>query len=189
MATAQAAVRFEFDSQRFKELVVYIADLCRDDPTFGVVKLNKILYFSDFAAYRILGRPISGATYFKLAEGPAPRQFLQAGKELMATGRIDITQRPYFNGVEKRVTIVGEPANPEEFSVREREIVESVARFFEGKTAREVSDFSQLEPGWIAANDREDIPYETAWLSSDPPDQLDEAVALAMAAEYDASLS
>ena len=188
MATAQPNVRVEFEPQRFNELVVYIADLCRDDPTFGVIKLNKILYFSDFAAYRILGKPITGATYFRLAEGPAPRQFLQAGKELAASGRIEIVQRPYFNGVEKRVTVIGAPANPEEFSVREREIVQSVARFFEGKTAREVSDFSRLEPGWIAADDHEDIPYETAWLSSDPPDQLDEAVARAMAAEYDASL-
>lgn len=168
--------------------MVYIADLCRDDPTFGVVKLNKILYFSDFAAYRMLGQPITGATYFKLDEGPAPRQLLQAGKELLASGRIEIVQRAYFNGVEKRMIVVGEPANPEEFSAREREIVQSVASFFEGKTAREVSDFSHLEPGWIVADDREDIPYETAWLSSDPPDQLDEAVARGMAADYDASL-
>ncbi len=185
MATARASVRFEFQPERFKELILYIAHHCREDPTFGAIKLNKILYFSDFAAYRMLGQPITGATYFKLIEGPAPRQMLQARDDLIREGRIDIERRPYFNGVQSRVVVTGSGPNAEEFTAAERQIIDSVSTFFWGKTAREVSDFSHLQPGCILAKDREDIPYETAWLGSDPISQWDEEIGRQMAEQYD----
>ena len=184
MATSSPTSQMVFDMERFKELMVFVADTCIGDPTFGAVKLNKILYFADFMAYRVLGKSMTGATYFKLPEGPAPRQLLKARDELIAERRVEIEQQPYFNGVQKRVVIIGAGPNTEEFSPAEQDIVGSVAQFFEGKTAREVSDFSHLQPGWILANDREDIPYETAWLSSDPIDQLDEEVARQMVDRY-----
>ena len=64
---------FEFEPDKFRELIVYICKKSEGDPTFGAVKLNKILYYADFAAYRILGKPITGAQYQKLREGPAPQ--------------------------------------------------------------------------------------------------------------------
>lgn len=183
MSTAQRVV-FEFDKNRFKELIVLISELCANDPTYGSVKLNKILYFSDFMAYRVLGEPITGARYFKLPEGPAPRQMLAARQELQREGRLEIKQRPYFNGVQKRPVIVGEGPKAKAFEEREIAIVKSLVEYFWGKSAREVSDFSHLQPGWILAEDRADIPYETAWLSADPVDQTDEAIARRMAENY-----
>ena len=55
-----------FNEQKFKELVIYIAGRCESDPYFGAVKLNKLLFFSDFFAYAKLGNPITGAEYMKL---------------------------------------------------------------------------------------------------------------------------
>ena len=69
---------FQFDQDRFVELMAFIARGSIADPTFGAVKLNKILYYADFSAYRMFGQPLTGATYFKLQEGPAPREMLQA---------------------------------------------------------------------------------------------------------------
>ena len=180
MSTAQHIV-FEFDKTRFKELIVLISELCADDPTYGSVKLNKILYFADFMAYRELGQPITGATYFKLQEGPAPRQLLSARRELLEDGRIKLELRPYFNGVQKRPVVAGDGPRVGMFADQEIAFVQSLVEFFWGKAEREVSDFSSLQPGWILADDRADIPYETAWLSSDPVDQTDEAIAQQMA--------
>ena len=177
--------QFEFDPDKFKELIVYIAERCVEDPTFGAVKLNKILYYSDFDAYRLLGEPISGATYRKLSEGPAPKELLPAREELIAQGRVTLKEKPYFNRTQKRLGLVnGEVANPEMFSVEERNVVDEVIRFFWGKPAREVSDFSHREPGWLATRQREPIPYETAWLSPEPLDQETEEYALQVAEEY-----
>ncbi len=183
MSTTQR-VAFELDEPRFKELIVLISELCADDPTYGSVKLNKILYFADFMAYRELGKPITGATYFKLAEGPAPRRLLAARRALVEEGRLAIEHRPYFQGVQKRPTVVGPGSQRELFSDDELHIVTAIVEYFRGKSARDVSDISHREPGWILAEEREDIPYETAWLSQDPVDQTDEAIARQMADSY-----
>lgn len=183
MSIAQR-VSFEFDETRFKELIMLISEMCADDPTYGSIKLNKILYFADFMAYRELGKPITGATYFKLQEGPAPREFLAARRALVREGRLEIDHRPYFQGVQKRPVVVGAGPQRTLFAESELRIVASIVSYFHGKSARDVSDISHREPGWILAEDREDIPYETAWLSQDPIDQTDEALARQMADNY-----
>ncbi len=182
--TTAPFMSFSFDNAQFKELIVLISELCATDPTYGSVKLNKILYFADFMAYRELGKPISGATYHKLPEGPAPRQLLAARRELVSEGRITIEHRPYFQGVQKRPVVTGSGSDRALFSDDELSIVTSVVEYFRGKSARDVSDISHREPGWILAEDRADIPYETAWLSQDPVDQTDEALARQMADNY-----
>ena len=177
--------QFDFDAEKFKELIVYVAERCADDPSFGAVKLNKILYYADFDAYRLLNQPISGATYRKLSEGPAPKELVKSRDELIEQGRIELEERPYFNRTQKRIVLtLGEAANPEMFSVDERQVVDQVIQFFWGKSAREVSDYSHREPGWLAAGEREPIPYETAGLSPEPIDQETEEYALRLAQEY-----
>ena len=158
--------------------MAFIARGSIDDPTFGAVKLNKILYFADFSAYRMFGQPLTGATYFKLQEGPAPREMLRARRTLLETGGAHIEERPYFTGVQHRLVIDADHlGSGESLREAERTLVKMIIDFFRGKTAREVSDYSHREPGWELADDRETIPYETAWLSSEPPDRETEELA------------
>ncbi|MDE2837925.1 MAG: Panacea domain-containing protein [Chloroflexota bacterium] len=171
-AYVEAAERFDFDREKFRELVVYVSRQCEDDPTFGAVKLNKILYYADFAAFRSLHRPITGASYQKLREGPAPREFLEIRRELIDSGDVSVEYREYFTGRQHRLVVDrARQADLRWFSEDELDLVDTIIGFFRGKTAREVSDFSHREPGWMLANDGEAIPYETAWLSADPIDQ------------------
>ena len=184
MTKQQALKQFELDWAKFKELIVYVAAKSRDDPTFGAIKLNKVLYYADFTAYRRLGRPITGAAYFKLQEGPAPRQLLSARDELISEGRLRIEQRTLFSYVQKR-PVLSEGCEPDSEFLRpeERALVDEIVDFFWGKTAREVSDYSHREPGWILAEDRADIPYESAWLSAEPIDQETEEAAARIGSE------
>lgn len=176
--------QFEFDSEKLKELIVYVAAKAQDDLAFGAIKLNKILYYADFAAYRQLGAPITGAAYFKLREGPAPRQLLTARNELIDEGRLQVEERRYFTYLQKRLApSPGCAPDPEFLRPEEQELVDEVIKFFWGKSAREVSDYSHREPGWILAEDRADIPYESAWLSSDPIDQETEEAAQKIGAD------
>ena len=48
---------FELNREKFEELIVYIAERCADDPTYDTFKLNTMLYYADFAAYRMFGEP------------------------------------------------------------------------------------------------------------------------------------
>ena len=173
---------FKLDSEKFRELIVYIVRRSTPDPTFGAIKLNKVLYYADFAAYRQFDKPITGATYRKFIEGPAPVELPDVRRELIDSGDASLEEWPYFTGMQYRL-VIAEGRNPdlELFRPGELELVDSVIDFFEGKTAREVSDFSHREPGWVIAEDREVIPYETAWLSSEPISQEMEEMGLKFA--------
>src|SRR6266540_3889807 len=83
----------QYDAEKLKELILYVADRSRDDLNFGAVKLNKILYYADFYAYRRLGHPITGAEYQKL----------QVRRELLRDELIAIEHRQVFNHVQERV--------------------------------------------------------------------------------------
>ena len=60
-----------YEHNKLKELILYVAGRLAGDRFGGATKLNKVLYFSDFAHVRMHGRPITGAEYQKLENGPA----------------------------------------------------------------------------------------------------------------------
>lgn len=164
----------EFDQRKFAELVIYIARKSEDDPRFGAVKLNKILYYADFNAYRRLGRSITGAEYRKLNEGPAPREMLSVREAMLDAQSIKIELRRYFNGVQQRVIALKDP-DISLFLAEEIEIVDETIFALWDMSARQVSDLSHTEIGWKVARPGETIPYQTAWLSSDPiPQEAEE---------------
>lgn len=188
MVRRKELTRFEFKPAKLRELIVYIAQRCADDPTFGSVKLNKILYYADIAAYRQFREPITGATYRKLSEGPAPKEVLGARSTLIDSGRLKLEERVYFGHVQKRpVATRNAGVDRSLFSTGELTIVNEVIEFFWGKSAREVSDYSHREPGWILAEDYEEIPYQAAHLNAEPIDQATQLRALEIARELEAS--
>ncbi len=172
-----------FDGAKFRELALYISEKSAEDPRFGSVKLNKILYFSDFEAYRRLGQSITGATYRKLSEGPAPREMLPQRDVMLDSGDIAMEHRPYFAGIQQRV-VPKRGARTDLFSAAELAVVNETIEALRHMTAREASDFSHRELGWLAADPGEDIPYDTAWLSSEPVSQEVEEYAIKVAENY-----
>ncbi len=160
-------ISFAFDAEKFRELVLYIACESESDPKFGSVKLNKILYYSDFEAYRRLGQPITGAAYRKLSEGPAPREMPDQLRVMLDVGDATIERRPYFSGDQRRVTPL-RAAKAAAFEPSELAIVNETIDGMQHMTDREASQFSQQELGWLAADHGETIPYESAWISSAP---------------------
>jgi hypothetical protein len=155
------------NQEKFGELVLYIAQESADDPYFGATKLDKILYYSDFNAYRRLGHAITGADYYRHGECPIPTIFPVIRDALVENGDVTIEERPYFNGTQKRVVPLRGP-NLSSFSSDEISIVDEVIEELWTKNARDVSDLSHLEFGWLTTLDRELIPYRTAWIGADP---------------------
>jgi len=73
--------------------VLYLARQSSEDPGFGAVKLNKLLFFADFEAFRLLGSSITGATYEKEEYGPVAREFLPMQDELLRWDYAKIERR------------------------------------------------------------------------------------------------
>jgi len=160
-------MEFEYQDDKFRELMLYIAQEMADDPAFGATVLNKVLFFADFFAYRFLGQPITGAVYQKLDYGPAPRRLLRELEQLTHEGRAVIHERKRGAGIQKRLVALDKP-NLDLFSGTEIALVNEVINGLRGRGAVAVSTFShRASVGWLAAEMHEDIPYGTVFLS--PP--------------------
>lgn len=156
----------EFNSEKFRALMLYIADQSRDDPWFGVVKLNKILYYSDFLSFARHMKPITGASYLKMKAGPVPEELLSERRTVIDAGLAKIETRSVFRFTQQRLVPNATPVElGSQFDDHEIEIVDEVLSFMKSLTAKESSDMAHAEAGWILAHDREVIPYETAWLA------------------------
>jgi len=149
------------DEDKFAELLLYVGKRTADDPTVGAVKLNKLLYFAEFAAVRLFGHPITGVEYQRLDNGPAPRRLLPIRQRLVENGSAELRTSPVFGFAQQRLIPLREP-DLTAFSREELQIVDEVVDTLRGKTAVEVSAISHQEAGWRMVGDREVIPYEFA---------------------------
>ena len=153
---------------KLRELVLYIAERCQEHPKFGAVKLNKILFFADFIAYARRGNSITGETYFKLRNGPAPKQLLRVVAELKASGDVREERRVYAIGIQRRLVALRKPKLAL-FDGFEISLVNEVIEALKDKDAEEVSGLSHHFIGYKLVQDREEIPYESVF-ARDPHD-------------------
>ena len=161
----------EFDIEKFRELMLYIADQSRDDPWFGVGKLNTILYFCDFQYYARFYKSITGATYTKMLGPPVPKQLMHERQALIDEGSATIEINEMFTGhTQQRLK---PNRRGLELGIRftddEKKVIDRVLSFLKPMTAKEASDKSNEELGWTLARPEETIPYETAWLAPHKP--------------------
>lgn len=163
--------KFDFKSRRFKELVLYFSQRGRDEAlVIGSTKLNKLLFFVDFEAYARLGRPITGATYQRLEHGPAPRELLYIRDELLRDGEVRWKEKQQ-NEWDDVLVPVGS-ADLSTFTNDEREIVDRIFDEMRPLNATAASDLShQRSAGWRVLKNGETIPYETAFISTEPAPQ------------------
>lgn len=155
---------WNYDAEKFRELIVLIADRCADDSSFGDTYLNKVLFFSDALAVQNRGEPITGARYQKLPMGPAARALLPARRQLVEDGAVTVDKvgdRTVTRALRKPAPI---------FSEDEIELVEEVIKVFHGMWAAHISDVShQAAPGWNLVEMHDDIPLESQMISTHPP--------------------
>lgn len=162
----------ERGAQRFRELIVYISNKCERDQYFGAIKLNKILYYSDFRAYERFGVSLTGRPYFRLKFGPAPRPLVIIQGELIEEGAIRLEQAPGPGGFEQKRTIALRAPVLEHFTGDELALVDQVIADLWNQTAAEVSDASH-DIRWRVLEDRDGLPYEFAFLSNEFVTELD----------------
>ncbi len=178
----------EFNGEKFRALMLYAAHKSRDDVWFGAVKLNKILYYCDFRAYSKLYRSITGATYFNLPEGPAPREMPTERRVLVDTGQAKLKLRKVFIYVQHRLEPTEKSIDVHHlFDQKEMVLIDEVIDALKPFTGKQVSDISHAEEGWRLTNSGEDIPYETVWLAREDDIEVEMIVESADHLEREAS--
>ena len=163
----------EANMERLKELVLYISSKCAFNPKYGVTKLNKILFYADFLAYRHEGSAVTGFQYQKLPHGPVPKKMKDVFKRMEADG-ILARQIIALPGGKKQIRPVGlRKANLSVFTAEQIALVDALINDFGPMHTEEVSEISHQEIGWRAARLGERIPYSTAHLSTEAPNAYD----------------
>ncbi len=82
---------------------MHIVSRCRENLTYGVTKLNKILWWVDFLSCARHGEPITGVEYQKLEQGPVPRPLPQVRNLLVDSGSAAMQERQHFNRTQERL--------------------------------------------------------------------------------------
>jgi hypothetical protein len=188
-ATGEAAhMKHPYQQQKFYELVLYIAWTFKDDPSFGRIKLAKLLFNSDFRHFRETGHPISGATYIKDEFGHNPKQLLHAELDLEARGDSyfvygESEEEPRFIAdKDRRRLIPKRRGKVEEFlSPSEKRMVDAVLLEYRETPAIAMSEESHKTLGWRIADWREAIPYESVFLRKPGADDRARAQKIAAA--------
>ena len=165
-----------FDKAKFIELILYVAERSVIDPNFGVTKMAKALWLSDFRAYSQLGRPITGATYVKRDFGPAASQFVPVFEELEENGIAVKAPQVVANYDSKRITALRK-ADVTIFDPQERAIIDNVIMYLATMSAVSVSNLSHETRGYQLAEQNEEIPYGAALLPNEPESLSDSEIA------------
>jgi len=153
---------------KLKELILLIAIRSEGDEPFGMVKLNKLLFYSDFSAYVQFGKPITGQEYQALPQGPAPRRMKPVLDAMKADGEIAIRVHDYY-GRDQQRTFAQRMPDTSRFKFEETELVDRIIKEFWGKDAATISQMSHQFIGWKLAGMGETIPYCVALVDSREP--------------------
>lgn len=150
-----------YDEHKLAELLLYVAKQLVNDPWGGATKVNKVLFFADFAHMQRTGQPITGAVYQKLQHGPAPRRLLPVRDALVADGSAAVQNEDRGDKQQHRLVALRD-ADLTPFSAEELQTVDSVISELRGQNASQVSELSHQHIGWRLTEMNEDIPYAAA---------------------------
>lgn len=166
MTELRPAPPVQFDEDRLKELVLYVANKSSSDASFGAVKLNKLLFFADFWSYGAFGKPITGATYEKKRFGPVPREVKKVQTDLEAAEDAVVIKRRHFYPQHK--TVARRDADMSRFEAHEIQLIDEILEVFKDDYAEFISEFShEISAGWQLAKMHEEIPYDSIFLSTE----------------------
>jgi hypothetical protein len=151
------------DQQKLRGLVLYISLHSEGDQYFGLTKLYKLLFNSDFLAYRLFGESITGQVYRALPYGPVPNKMDRFIQHLVRVNDILIREEHFYGQLQKRPIALREP-EVNIFQSKELDLVHSLLDRFRQSSAIQVSQASHQFLGWNLAEQGEVVPYSVALL-------------------------
>lgn len=158
------AVELPGGQNRLRQLILYVADRCRDAQRFGHIKLNKILWKSDFESYSVRKVPITGRRYQREKFGPVPKEMLPLHRDMIRHGLIRVDDVDFGDGVVEHRTMPLISPDLTLFGDEDLAFVEGSIAYYWNMTGMESSDDSH-GVAWKTRANGEPLPYESAFLS------------------------
>lgn len=142
---------------RLKNLLLYVLNQCGE---VFYTKMNKLLFYADFVAYRNLGMSISGLSYKAIEFGPVPDRWDRVYSQFD-----DIIQEPRAYGDKEGSVLMSDVvADQTVFTEAEIEVLNEVCALFCNSTSSDMTRISHEECAWLDNVDgHRAIPFESAF--------------------------
>ena len=169
------------DDVKLRELILYIAArMERDDHAGqGRIKLAKLLWLSDFEAFRRYGKSITGARYVADELGPAPVDELLAMRDLEGSGYLVL--EPGYD--RQKLPRAKRPPDTEVFDEGELAVVDEMLNRYRAWTGKQLVDLAHEFPGYKIAEMGDEIPLRSVYIPAEGPSATDIARAEDVARE------
>lgn len=153
--------KFKFNPDKLKNIVLYILNKCGGKPNVGETVLYKLLYFSDFDSFEIIGEPITGMNYVKLQYGPVPQscEYDLVIKEMAKKNELKIISQNYYGMPQKRYIALAD-YDINIFKPQELEIIDSAVDRFSDMSAVQIEDCVHGDTPWKESEDKDIINYD-----------------------------
>ena len=168
------------------EAALYLGERSEHDPHFGVSKLVRLLYYSDCAAYILLGKPITGTTYLHFPHGPYPENWYEARMKMEQSGAVTVLRDRHAQGYHHYGLLANRPANREFLAPEELEKMDAQLERFADYSAAAIEDYSRYEAAWLATEDGQPMSYELAGIFAPPRSQNSMRYGIKVANDVDA---
>jgi len=153
----------EFDGEKLEESVLFF--IARVEHAFKT-KLNKLLWYADFLAYRTSSRSITGSAYVAATHGPVPKNYDLLLGEMARKGLVRVTEVEFPNGTCGELLKASREPNMSPFDGVEQACMDKVAREFRDCTASDLRRRSHAEKAYEATYEEgvhwKSIPYSLA---------------------------
>ena len=154
----------DFQPEILMEMIVFFAH-----QSVGVLKtkLNKLLWYADFAHYKHHVVSISGAAYSHHQYGPVPQNYEAFVTALIANGALNLEETELGTNKQGEVMIghlLSATRSPRlsDLDKTATETLKKVHQHFAPMGSKRISDLSHKEEGYIATQNRELISYTYA---------------------------
>ena len=143
---------------RLKNILLYFIE--KSDGVF-FTKMNKLLFYADFMAYRVTGKGMTGLAYKAIAHGPVPVRW---DRIYSFYDEIDQEIVQFSDGREGTKLVSKLSPDMAEFSDDELKILEYVSQRFKNETPTQISETSHEEEAWKKYKDSDKlISFEMAF--------------------------
>ena len=132
---------------KFAEMVRFFAQELRPFKT----KLNKLLFYADFTAFKMQGQSISGMKYLAIERGPVPHRYESLFDYMVEHGLIKQETVLFSQGYLGKSYYLpqSDRVGTSVLSEDELEALRAVALRLKDLTASEISELSHFEQAWL----------------------------------------
>lgn len=157
--TIKREAKQKLNVEKFKNLLLYVAEKCSGNPKFGETVFYKLLYFIDFDFYETTENMLTGETYLKRKFGPVPKHFQDIVEKMIKDEEIKRITVAYHNKKQKRyIPLVGPDVS--RFSSQEMLFIDNIIDKLKNYGAVQIEDYSHEDVPFKTARDNKPLDYE-----------------------------